>query len=282
MSRSVALSNKLVMNKYLWMSHQLRHFNDVGSIINWSNAMNLVKGLLFEPLSTAPTPTSSILPSVRHPPSQPLFSISNPHISSINIPPVPLSNHDARSITPPTTISFKPIKKMPLTKPLTLSPARTSSYTPSKPPQLTISTHCQPELSPTNSLTQCPKRRKLTLPPSVEKRKTMLPPQVELTSTSTHLTSAPNPTIIPQAKTIDPPSSNLPAVNATNYHYSPRKSKREKAMPKLHLNKLTSMDKDYTEELALLTRDAANANTDRLTFLAHNQNRYPLCSWYYY
>ena len=57
---------------------------------------------------------------------------------------------------------------MPLTKPLTLSPARTSSYTPSKPPQLTISTHCQPQLSPTNSLTQCPKRRKLNLPPSVE------------------------------------------------------------------------------------------------------------------
>ena len=171
---------------------------------------------------------------------------------------------------------------MPLTKPLTLSPVLTSSYTPSKPSQLTISTHCQPELSPTNSLTQCPKRRKLTLPPSVEKRKTMLPPQVELTSTSTHLTTAPNPTIIPQAKTIDPPSSNKPTVSATNYHYSPRKSKREKAMPKLYLKKLSSMGEEYIEDLALLTRDAVKANTDRLTFLAHNRNRYPLCSRCYY
>ena len=177
MSRSTALSNKLVTNKYLWMAHQLRHFNDVVSIINWSNAMTLVKGLLLEQLPAAPTPINSILSSVPHPPSQPFLSISSPHISPINIPPVPPRNHDARSITPPTTIFFKPIKKMPptttgflpiRTKPLTLSPARSSSYKPIKPSQLTISTHCQQELSPSNSLTQCPKRRKLTSPPSVD------------------------------------------------------------------------------------------------------------------
>ena len=131
MSLSVALSNKLVMNKYLWMSHQLRHFNDVASIINWSNAMILVKGLLFEPLSAAPTPNNPIPRSAPHPQSQPKFTISNPLKSTTNIPPVPTSNHDSRSITPPTTISFKPKKTMPNSVPPTLSQLfTTQTFTP--------------------------------------------------------------------------------------------------------------------------------------------------------
>ena len=45
MSGSLTQSNTLVMNKYLLMGRQLRNVNDVGSIINWANAMNMVKGL---------------------------------------------------------------------------------------------------------------------------------------------------------------------------------------------------------------------------------------------
>ena len=46
MPSSLALSNAIVMNKYIWMSRQLRNFNDVGSIIHWANAMIYVKNLL--------------------------------------------------------------------------------------------------------------------------------------------------------------------------------------------------------------------------------------------
>ena len=49
----VYLSNTTIMNKYLWMSRQLRNFNEAGSIINWANAMHLVKCLLIEPQPTA-------------------------------------------------------------------------------------------------------------------------------------------------------------------------------------------------------------------------------------
>ena len=164
MSRSASLSNKLVMNKYLWMSHQLRHFNDVASIINWSNAMILVKGLLFEPLSAAPTPNNPIPRSAPHPQSQPKFTISNPLKSTTNIPPVPTSNHDSRSITPPTTISFEPNKTMPLTQSLLRCP----SYLPRKPSPLTTYRLNNPAISPSDSLPRQPKRRKLTIPPSVE------------------------------------------------------------------------------------------------------------------
>ena len=163
MSMSGSLSNKLVLNKYLWMSHQLRHINDVASIIYWSNAMLFVKRLLLEPLPAVSTPTSTIPPSALRPSSQTLLSISNPRISSINIPPAPISNHDARSITPPTTTSFKPVKKMPLTRSLVPSP----SCFPSKPSFLTTYTLCNSAVS-SDTLPRQPKRRKLITPPSVD------------------------------------------------------------------------------------------------------------------
>ena len=126
--------------------------------------MILVKGLLFEPLPAAPTPINPIPPSAPHPQSQRLLSISNPHKSTTNIPPVPTSNHDARSITPPTTISFKPKKTMPLTQSL----LRCSSYLPRKPLPLTTYTLSNPAISSFDSLPRQPKRRKLAIPPSVE------------------------------------------------------------------------------------------------------------------
>ena len=44
------------MNKYVWMSRQLRIFNDVGSIVNRANAMTYVKNLLLEPSPSAVSP----------------------------------------------------------------------------------------------------------------------------------------------------------------------------------------------------------------------------------
>ena len=41
--------NLVIMNKYCWMSRQLRNFNDTNSIIHWSNAMFSVKALLLQP-----------------------------------------------------------------------------------------------------------------------------------------------------------------------------------------------------------------------------------------
>ena len=163
LTMSGSLSNKHVLNKYLWMSHQLRHFNDAASIINWSNAMFFVKRLLLEPLPAVSTPTSTISPSALRTSSWTLLSISNPRISSINIPPAPISDHESRSITPPTTISFKPVKKMPLTRSLVRSP----SCPPSRPSALTTYTLCNSAAS-SDTLPRQPKRRKLIKPPSVE------------------------------------------------------------------------------------------------------------------
>ena len=164
MSSSTSLTNKLVLNKYLWMAHQLRHFNDVGSIINWSNAMQLVKGLLFEPVPVAATQVKTTSSTVTHQPSQYPFSIVTPNIAAIKIPPVPLNTNATRLITPPTTIGFEPIKTMPLTQ----SPLSCSNYIPREPSPLTTYTHCQHTISPTDSLPRRPKRRKLANPPTVD------------------------------------------------------------------------------------------------------------------
>ena len=43
MSFSAARPNNIMMKKYVWMSHQLRNFNDVLSIVNWTNPMLLFK-----------------------------------------------------------------------------------------------------------------------------------------------------------------------------------------------------------------------------------------------
>ena len=151
-SPALRLSNKIIVSKYFWMCRQLRYFNDAGSIVNWAHAMSLVKNLLLEPLPVAPAP---VMPQ---PPS------SCPSYRKIFSTNIPSRTQPDRSISTPTTICFYPTKF----KPLTLSPASCSNSIPSKSTPLTIYTHCQPEFSPTNSLTQCPKRRKLTIPPSVD------------------------------------------------------------------------------------------------------------------
>ena len=156
MTSSVPISNKIVMNKYLWMSRQLRNFNDVGSIINWANAMLLVKGLLLDPLPASPV-FANEQPSSQ--PSLPQRTI--PHqFTTNNLQRI----YPERSITPPTTICFEPSKKKALTK----STSRCSNYVPTKPAPLTIYTIHQPTISPTNDLSPCPKRRKIAIQPAVD------------------------------------------------------------------------------------------------------------------
>jgi len=51
-SMSTSAYNHHIMNKMLWMSRQLRNYNDNVSITNWGNAMTVLKSLLLQtPLS---------------------------------------------------------------------------------------------------------------------------------------------------------------------------------------------------------------------------------------
>ena len=72
--------------------------------------------------------------------------------------------HPERSITPPRTIYFQPSKMKSLSK----SRSCCSNIAPTKIAPLTIYTHRQPTISPTNSLVPSPKRRKITIPPAVD------------------------------------------------------------------------------------------------------------------
>ena len=185
MTCSTAISNKLVMNKYIWMGRQLRNFNDLGSIINWANAMSHVKGLLLKPKPVPPALANPQPASSSYSPSQYYFPTNTPHTLPPTIPPSSLSR---QVISPPTTVCFKPAT----TKPLTQSPPRCSTYAPSKPSPLTTHTLCLPNISPADSLPHCPKRRRLSIPPSVDIHATTDLPQ----STSTAKTTTQS-TIIP-------------------------------------------------------------------------------------
>ena len=151
MLSSTAISNEIIMKKYIWMSRQLGRFNDIGSIVNWANAMSHVKHLLLYPLPEAPVPVKP-LPSPSH--------SSSEHILSTNIHQ---KIHPDRSITAPITTCFKPTNMNPLTQ----SPSRCSNYIPSKP-TLTINSHCHYKIFPSSALPRNPKRRKITIPPSVD------------------------------------------------------------------------------------------------------------------
>ena len=152
MNISAAASNTIVMNKYIWMCRQLHNFKDVDSIINWVNAMISVKSLLFVPPPAAHFPIDP-QPLSSHPSDLQPFSANTRQSTQ----------HDY-SIARPRTISFNPS----MTGPLTLSPTRSSDYEPSIPPSLTTYTLRLPNICPEETPPQCPKRRKLNIPPSVD------------------------------------------------------------------------------------------------------------------
>ena len=136
---AVPLSNKIVMNKYICMSRQLRNINDVGSIINWANAMLLVKGLLFDPV-----PISSAADTL-----QPTSPRASPHQTTQNVFNTCNSQrpHPELSLTRPTAIRIQPSKNTVLRT----STSRCSSDIVPKPSHLTINSHCQPTI-PTRKL----------------------------------------------------------------------------------------------------------------------------------
>ena len=149
------------------MSRNLRNFNDTYSIRNWAHTMSILKNLL---LPSQPPPAPQL---IRQPPPtqndipEPARSITPPH--TISFQPAMMTcnqqnTNPRRSITPQTPINFQPTA----TEPLTQSPARCSWYVPREPSPLTIHTHCWPNVSPSDTLPPCPKRRKLDIPPSVD------------------------------------------------------------------------------------------------------------------
>ena len=154
------LSNKIVMNKYIWMSRQLRNINDVGSIINWANAMLLVKGLLFDPVPIPPAADTL----------QPTSPRASPHRTTQNVFNTCNSRrpHPELSFTRPTAIRIQPSKNTVLTT----STSRCSSHIVPKPSHLTINSHCQPTIPPTNSQAPSSKRRKISIPPAVDNHAT--------------------------------------------------------------------------------------------------------------
>ena len=141
MNNSSAAYNRHIMNKMLWMSRKLRNFNDTVSISNWAHTMSILKNLL---LPSLPPPAPQI---IRQPPP-----------TQVNI------SEPVRSITPPHTTCFQPAMKKPLTQ---SAPCCTINKH-SKPSPLTTYTLCLPNIAPTDSLPQAPKRRKLSIPPSVD------------------------------------------------------------------------------------------------------------------
>ena len=152
LSINFAVSNMLVINKYVWMGRQLWNFNNIVSIMNWANAMILVKSLLLEiqPEPQSSTNTQPQSPSIIH--AQHRFKGNYQHIYLTRIPP---SIQASRSITPPTAVCFKPATE----KPFTRSPPRCSSYKPVKPPPLSTYTLCLLNIKPVD-LPQNRKKKK--------------------------------------------------------------------------------------------------------------------------
>ena len=164
MINSSAAYNRHIMNKMLWMSRNLRNFNDTVSISNWAHTMSILKNLLLPPL----------------PPPAP----------QINRQPPPMQDHisePVRSITPPHTICFQPAMK----KPLSQSAPRCTINKYNKPSPLTTYTLSLPNIASTDFLPQPPKRRKLSIPPSVDyyaPTETPLPKSTATAASSTNAT----------------------------------------------------------------------------------------------
>ena len=178
MSCSVTRANSIIMNKYLWMCHQLRNFNDVNSLIAWSHAMNCVKNLLLQSLTV---PLAKELP---------LLSQS----SNLRSGPVMNQTNTFRpTISPQSTMNFTPTTLEPLTKstqiylnfkpkpvePFAVSPNRSLAIQPRSPSPLSISTSCQQAIKPSSKMT-----KQYLMPPKTNYPTGIKPPP--LTKTSSH------------------------------------------------------------------------------------------------
>ena len=284
MNYSKLAYNRHIMNKMLWMSRNLRNFNDTVSISNWAQTMAILKNLLLPLLPPAPLNKPRPSPT-RVSNSEPVRSITPPHTICFkpamkkpltqSAPCCTINNYQkpspARSITPPHTICFKPAMKKPLTQ---SDPCCTiNNY--QKPSPLTTYTLCLPNIPSTDSIPQRPKRRKLSIPPSVDynastetppptstaadKRKHLVPPEVDCESWTAIQPSTPNPTLNPR----------ISSFAQTTYTQSSRTEKDPKALP---------TDNAIETEMASLKSNAAKANMNWFEYLGANRTTYPLCS----
>ena len=180
--------NSYILNKYCWMSRQLRNFNDSNSIIQWSNAMLSVKNLLLKPIeadillsTTLSTKSANNLSNTHH-----ALTISHP--SSLRFLPAPEPCH---SLSRTWNATFLPQRPSPL-----------SIFTPR---ELSIPPHTPPDESHN--------------PPS-KRRKTILPPEVDCKAPNflqPRTTNNNKPTTAPDAPTISkaPTYSQFPATRIT-------------------------------------------------------------------
>ena len=147
MSSTATNANSYIMNKYCWMSRQLRNFNDSNSIIQWANAMLSVKNLLLQP-QEADVPLSTILPTnSANTLSNANHTITLSRTGSLSFPPVP---EPRQTLSRTWTCNFQPQPPSPLT-----------IFTPSE--------HSIPPYTPPSDSNNLPsKKRKVILPPEVD------------------------------------------------------------------------------------------------------------------
>jgi len=132
-STSTSAYNHHIMNKMLWMSRQLQKYNDNVSIINWVNAMTVLKSLLLpSPLSHLQTRlqpqlqltlspglkcTQTILPSPRPAPILNCLPISSTN-SLATAAPLAVTEIKPQTSTQPIALKrrriYPPPQKLPL------------------------------------------------------------------------------------------------------------------------------------------------------------------------
>ena len=160
------------------MSRNLRTFNDTVSINSWAHTMSILKNLLLPPLPSAPqnipqpSPTRTIIPQPK------------------------------RSISSPRTICCQPATMMPLTQ----SAPRCTINKQGKTLPLTTFTLRLPNIASCASLPQLPKRRKLSVPPSVDYNASTVTPL------PTSTTAAASPTKTAPISTTSHNDSNSPSL----------------------------------------------------------------------
>ena len=162
-------ANGYILNKYCWMSRQLRNFNDSNSIIQWSNATLSVKKLLLQPPeadiqfpSTLPTKAANTFSN-----THPALTISRPGLTSY----LPAAE-PCHTLSRTWNANFQPQPPSPLS----VFTSRELSIPPHTPPELSASPPC--------------KRRKTILPPRFDYNDSALPQR--RTAESNTLTTAPS------------------------------------------------------------------------------------------
>ena len=109
-SMSTSAYNHHIMNKMLWMSRQLRNYNDNVSIINWGNAMAVLKSLLLNSPSShhqarlQPLPQLTLSPGLKC--TQTFLPSSRP-APTLNCLPVSSTNW-LPAVTPLSVSGIKP------------------------------------------------------------------------------------------------------------------------------------------------------------------------------